>query len=101
MTFIYTTFSNKIEAERIGGGLVKARLAACVNIWPIHSIYRWRGKIERGREYAGLIKTSKKNFKAVEQFIRRHHSYELPCIVSLPIAASTKDYRQWVMGSVK
>lgn len=101
MTFIYTTFPNKKEAEKIGEGLVKARLAACVNIWPIHSVYRWQGKIEKAREYAGLIKTGKKHFKAVEQFIRRHHGYEAPCIVALPITISTKEYNQWVINSVK
>lgn len=101
MIFIYTTFPNKKEAEKIGDGLVKAHLAACVNIWPIFSIYRWQGKIEKEREYAGLIKTGKKNFKSVEQFIRKRHGYEVPCIAAIPIIASSKEYRQWVIGSVK
>lgn len=101
MIFIYTTFPNKTEAEKISEGLVKAHLAACINIWPIFSIYRWQGKLEKEREYAGLIKTGKKNFKAVEQFIRKRHDYEVPCIAALSITTTSKEYRQWVMSCVR
>lgn len=101
MIFVYTTFTNKKEAAKIGSGLVKAHLAACINIWPIYSVYRWQGRITKEREYAGLIKTGKKHFKAVEQFIRKRHGYEVPCIAALPIATASKEYRQWVIDSVK
>jgi len=46
--FVYTTFPSVVEAEKAGNDLVRARLAACVNILPgMVSIYRWQGAGER------------------------------------------------------
>lgn len=63
MIFVYSTFPNKKEAKEIGKGLVKNKLAACVNIFPIESIYHWQKKIVKDKEFAVIIKTRKENFK--------------------------------------
>ena len=49
MIFVYSTFPNKKEAKEIGKGLVKNKLAACVNIFPIESIYHWQKKIVKDK----------------------------------------------------
>ena len=44
--FIYVTFGSLKEARRIGGQLVKNKLAACTNIIPvIYSTYVWKKKL--------------------------------------------------------
>ena len=63
MIFIYITFPNKKEAEKVGLFLVKERLAACSNIFPIESIYRWQGKIVKEKEEVLIVKTLKKNLR--------------------------------------
>ncbi len=77
--------------------LIKAKLAACVNYWPMAAVYKWQGKMRQAKEYTLLIKTTKKCSKRAMDFIRQHHSYELPAIVSIPIISSFVDYKKWVI----
>lgn len=111
MIFIYSTFKNKKEAEQIGEGLVRKRLAACCNLFPIESIYFWpasakastgkQKKIIKDREFAMFIKTKKENFKKVEKFILKNHSYQTPCILEIPIDRVTAKYLKWLVNIVR
>lgn len=76
---IYFTAGTAAEARRIGRALVAERLAACVNILGgIRSIYRWKGRMEDGRETASLAKTSDRRVAAAIAAIKKLHSYEVP-----------------------
>jgi len=101
MIFVYSTFSDKEEAEKIAEGLIKQKLAACVNIFPINSVYFNEGKIEKSEEAAAFIKTRKINFKKVEKFILKNHSYKIPCIVCIPIRKVSKKYFRWLKETLK
>ena len=96
MIFIYSTFPSRREAERIGESLVRKKLAGCVNIFPIDSVYVWKGKISKDKEVATIIKTEKKNFKKIESFILKNHSYDTPCIIEIPLSRVTKKYLSWL-----
>jgi periplasmic divalent cation tolerance protein len=96
MIFIYSTFPNKKEVKEIGERLVKNKLVACVNIFPIESIYLWRNKIIKDKEFAAIIKTKKENFEKVEKFILENHSYDTPCIIEIPLGRITKKYLSWL-----
>ena len=100
MIFIYSTFPNRKEAKRTGESLVKKKLAGCVNIFPIESVYAWKGKIAKGRETAVIIKTEKKNFKKIENFILKNHSYDTPCIIEIPLSRITKKYLSWLKNNL-
>jgi len=100
MIFIYSTFPNKKEVKEIGERLVRKKLAACINIFPIESIYSWQGKVVCDKEFAAIIKTKKENFKKIEKFILKHHSYDIPCILEIPIGQVTKKYLEWLAESV-
>ena len=43
---IVSTFPNKTITKKIANELVKKKLAACVNITKIDSVYSWKGKIQ-------------------------------------------------------
>lgn len=96
MIIIYSTFSNLKQAQRISELLIKNKLAGCINIFSIDSIYSWKGKVVKDKEYAAFIKTKKQNFKKVEQFILKHHSYTTPCIIEIPVKRITKKYLNWL-----
>lgn len=96
MIFVYSTFPNKKEAKKIGEELVRKKLAACVNVFPIDSIYSWQGKIIKDKEFAAIIKTKKENFKKVEKFILENHSYDTPCILEISLTRVTKKYLNWL-----
>lgn len=101
MIFIYITCKNKKEAEKIGLSLIKKRLAGCCNIFPIESIYWWDRKITEDREVVLIAKTLKKNFKKVEKEVKRLHSYELPCILEIPIRKGSSEYLNWLKKEIK
>jgi periplasmic divalent cation tolerance protein len=99
---VLVTCRSAKEAERIARALVQARLAACGNILriPLRSIYRWKGKVESAKEFLLLIKTSRRRFSELQTAIKRLHSYEVPEIIALPIAAGAEGYLSWLAESI-
>ncbi|HET9480233.1 MAG TPA: divalent-cation tolerance protein CutA [Candidatus Polarisedimenticolia bacterium] len=99
---ILTTVDKEEIAEKIASTLVERQLAACVNIFPpCMSIYRWKEKIHRDREFVLFIKTSAHLFNEVRDSIREVHTYELPEVIALPIAVGEEKVLDWITSSVK
>ncbi len=94
---IYTTFATREDAERAGGALVDARLAACVNILPsMTSIYVWKGERCRESEVVMLVKTRRGiEARALEE-LRRRHPYENPALLVLPVVGGSTDFFHWI-----
>jgi periplasmic divalent cation tolerance protein len=85
------------EARKIGHRVVERKLAACANILPgVESIYRWKGRVERGREVLVVMKTSSKRLRELEREVKRMHSYDVPEFIVLPIVAGSREYLDWV-----
>jgi len=97
---VYVTCADLDEARRIGRALVEERLAACVNLHPHESIYRWQGAVEQGTEVALLAKTTRAAWPALEARVRALHSDTLPCIVAWRLAEGLADYCDWIAESV-
>ena len=94
---LYITVATLDEAQRIADALVTERLAACANILPgAHSIYRWQGKIVRDNEVVIIAKTRATLVDAAIARVKALHSYQVPCVVALPILAGNPDYLQWL-----
>ena len=89
-------------ARKIARAVVEKRLAACVNITlsPVESVYRWKGKVERAREYLLVMKTTAKCLVELEMEVKLLHSYEVPEFIALPIAEGSKKYLSWLGDSV-
>jgi periplasmic divalent cation tolerance protein len=94
---LYCVSRDQQEAEKIANALVNEGLAACVNILPsVTSIYRWNGTIERASEVAFLVKTTVSNGAKCMRRIEDLHSYEVPCILVLPICCGNEAFIKWV-----
>jgi len=76
--------------------LVRERLVACVNMWPVRSIYWWEKKIEKASEWVLLCKTRQALAKEVEERIRKLHSYELTVIEQWEVKRVYKGVLKWV-----
>ena len=99
---ILATCRNRLQARKIAHHLVETQLAACVNISShFESVYRWKGEIQRDREYLLVIKTRRKLFPQVEKAVRSLHSYENPEVIALPIVEGSRDYLKWIDESLK
>ncbi|MBU6297213.1 MAG: divalent-cation tolerance protein CutA [Alphaproteobacteria bacterium] len=94
--FLYSTFPDEVSAKRVAEALVKAKLAACVNITaPMTSIYEWQGKLETGSEIAAFIKTRRTLIDQAIAAARPLHPYTVPCFLTLPIDGGSADYLAW------
>ena len=94
---ILCTCPDKETAEKIAHLLVNDKLAACVNILPgITSIYLWHEQIELTQEHLLLIKSNKGCYQAIEKTIKKHHPYELPEIIAVPIENGSPEYLHWI-----
>jgi periplasmic divalent cation tolerance protein len=94
---VLTTCANKREGERIAERLVADGAAACVNILDkVTSVYRWKGKIEKGTECLLVIKTRRDLTDRVEGTIKGFSSYECPEVVVVPVISGSDDYLRWI-----
>lgn len=97
---VFVMAGSEEQAVTIASTVVEERLAACVNIiGPVRSIYRWRDAVEDEREYLLMIKTRARRFAKLERRVRALHSYEVPEIIAVTIAAGSKPYLDWLSAS--
>jgi periplasmic divalent cation tolerance protein len=95
---IYMTAGSVEEARKIAEELIDKRLCACVNIFPqIESVYYWNNSVQRGNEIAFIAKTRQSLVPKVIEEVKRLHSYEVPCVVSLPIERGNPHFIQWIL----
>ncbi len=94
--FVYITASDESEAKRIASALLEERLIACANIYPIRSLYRWKGALEDDAEVAMLVKTRRKHLETIITRVNSLHSYEVPCIVSIPMGGGNPAFLDWI-----
>ncbi len=95
-SLVLTTCPNNQEAEELARSLVEKHLAACVQITGITSYYEWKNKVNKDEERLLLIKTQTERYDEIEQFITRHHSYDVPEIISMPIHNGSDAYLHWI-----
>ena len=94
---IYVTTKDKQQALDIGGSLVQDRLVACVNILDgMTSMYWWEGQVQQESEAVLIAKTRSDLVEEVIARIKSLHSYDCPCVISLPIPAGNEDYLKWI-----
>lgn len=98
-TIIVSTFPDKKSITKIANDVVKTKLAACVNITKISSIYAWKGKIENTSEYLAFFKTTTKNKKTLKEKIQSLHPYDVPEIAEIDIDSINKPYLNWLIES--
>ena len=94
-SIVYITTGSMEEAKKIARRLVNEKLAACVNMFPITSIYRWDG-IQEDNEVAMIIKTTHEQLQNIEITVKEMHSYTVPCIISFSIDGGSRDYLDWI-----
>ncbi|MFQ5837764.1 MAG: divalent-cation tolerance protein CutA [Thermoplasmata archaeon] len=95
-SMVYVTTKDEEEARRIVRHLVSQGLVACGNIFPIQSIYSWRGEVQEEEEIAIIMKTRTSLVERVIEEVGKAHSYEVPCAVSYPMGRGLASYLAWI-----
>lgn len=96
---VYITASGKKEARKLARMILSEKLAACVNICDnVQSWYSWNGSIENSKEALVLAKTRSSLFDKLSKKVKENHSYDLPCILAIPVKHAEKEYAKWVIS---
>jgi periplasmic divalent cation tolerance protein len=98
---LYTTVGSEPDAQSLAQALVANRLAACVQIERIQSVYRWNGEVQHAQEWRLMCKTMQSLSAELMAFVQAHHPYELPAIYTVAVLDATPAYGRWVSDSVK
>ena len=98
---VLTTVGTKQFASDLAHSIVSARLAACVQIQSVQSVYRWKGEVCSEPEWLLAIKTTEGRYAELEEYIRANHSYETPEIVRVGIEGGSREYLAWVGECVR
>ena len=99
---VYMTAADKAEARAIGRHLVQSKLAACVNIFDgMNSMYVRQGEFQDDHEAVLIAKTTENRVPGLIAAVRERHSYECPCIVTLPISDGNPGFLEWIADQVR
>ena len=98
LVLVLTTEADQERAAALARVLLERRLAACVALRPVLSLYHWDGQLERSAEVQLLIKTLAHHLGALEAAVRELHSYSTPEWIHWPARCSA-DYGAWLLES--
>jgi periplasmic divalent cation tolerance protein len=88
------------EARSLAKTAVERKLAACVQFFPIQSVFEWEGAIQEETEHMLLFKSRRDAYADLEACLRDVHSYDVPEIIALPLSGGHEPYLQWLNGIV-
>ena len=94
--FVYVTNPDRKTASMITEHLLKNKMIACANIFPVESMYWWKGKIETTNEFVAVMKSRKEKWETLKKEIKKIHPYTVPCIVKIDVE-SNKEYEKWLL----
>ena len=100
MIFIYTTCANPEEAKLLGKMIIDKKIGACVDYWPINSMYNWEGDLKEVSQTMLMITTLESKIEDVNDLISKHHSYSIPLIAGLDIRRVNRAYKEWISEKI-
>ena len=102
LILVISTVASAEDADRLATALVEQSLAACVQIeGPIHSLYRWAGKMESSQEFRLMIKSSRQTWPRLKEELAELHPYDEPEIIMLEVSDASEGYRKWVIEQTR
>ncbi|MFP4381275.1 MAG: divalent-cation tolerance protein CutA [Candidatus Sumerlaeia bacterium] len=94
---VTTTTETEADAQKIAKDVVEKHLAACAQVFgPIQSYFWWEGQVQQEAEWRCDLKTRIEIFDDLVKAIEEIHPYDVPQIISKPIAAASKEYLDWL-----
>lgn len=91
---LYLTVPDSIIAREIGKQLLEKKLAVCINIVPINSMYLMKGNLIEENECGVYVKTLPEFEREAIDFIKSIHPYDTPLIAKIPTEFNY-EYKEW------
>lgn len=93
---VTTTHDSEDKARALAAAVVRERLAACAQVYPINSVYWWDGDVQTEAEWRIDFKTRADLATRLGVFITEQHSYDTPEVVVVPIKDGSAGYLDWL-----
>ncbi|MGJ8653416.1 MAG: divalent-cation tolerance protein CutA [Opitutaceae bacterium] len=94
----WTTCENQDVAERLADDIIERKLAACIKLESVRSIYRYDGEIHRDSEIRLCIKFTQSKMHTIEAYIQANHPYETPEWIVIKPTHVSKSYLTWAQA---
>ena len=75
-------------------------MAACCNLAPVTSVYRWQGRIEEDAEVLLIVKTREGRLSELQAILDENHPHDVPELVALAPEHVSAPYLAWLEGEV-
>ncbi len=87
-------------AQTVAKAAIEARLAACTNLsGPVTANYIWQGHVEQEAEYVLVLKARASAWSALRDLVKRHHPFDTPAILAIPVIEAEPDYARWLVDN--
>lgn len=97
-----TALGNEADARALVTALVQDRIIACGTLLGnARSIYHWEGSIREESEVVVLLKTDAAKWDALRAAVERHHPYDVPELLALPVTHGLERYLSWLASEVR
>jgi periplasmic divalent cation tolerance protein len=96
VAWVETHVGSWAQARALARAAVEAGLAACANMEPIRSTYRWKGRVVRADEVRVTFTVAPRRVRALVAKVERLHPYEVPYIGWGDGLEVTAQYAAWV-----
>lgn len=93
---VHTTLPGADQARALARILIERRLAACVQLEPIESLYIWQGAMQQENEVRLVCKSLASVQEDLTRAIRELHPYEVPEVLVFAVQHADPAYAQWV-----
>jgi periplasmic divalent cation tolerance protein len=93
---VISTYPDKEKALEEARRCVNSKLAACVNLLEIRSLYIWKEKLEDTDEYLAIFKTTRRTVEDLKRTIKDRHPYEVPEIIEMEPRDIDRTYFEWL-----
>ena len=96
---LYLTVPDQASGRVLARRMVEEKLAACAHLFPAgESFFEWEGKLMAEPEHIVIAKTTADLVETAIDKIAEWHSYEIPCVLSMPIEGGYQPFLKWIDG---
>src|SRR3989338_5092559 len=93
---LFLTCADEREADEITDVLLRKKLVVCIKKTKVESSFLFKGKTDAASEVLLIMDSVEKNFSAIENEVRKIHSYKTFVLLASPIIKSSKGVKEWI-----
>jgi len=97
---LFLTCADEREADEITDALLRKKLVVCIKKTKVESSFLFKGKTDAADEVMLIMDSIEKNFSAIENEVRKIHSYKTFVLLASPIIKSSKGVKEWMKTEI-